>query len=129
VCALLTKQIDKEILYGDATVAIYQGFTSLDVVGHYMPDLASLGPLFDSYGFLVLDVTTCRVIGHRRMALVNREVNTWAGTLELGLPPRGFPGGVVIVYPIGPTGTDQVLPILQGTILVPPPGAADASQP
>lgn len=126
VSVLLTKQVEKDILYGDATFTVYEGFLSLDVVGHYMPDLASFGPRFNAYGFLVLNPTTCRILTHQRMVLVNPEVNTWAGTLELGTPPHGFPGGLVVVYPLEPTGASQVTPVLVGTVPSTEPDPMDA---
>lgn len=116
VSALLAKQLDKEILYGNATVTVYEGFTSLDVTGHYMPDLQGFGPPYDAYGFAVLDPDTCRVLMHQRMVLVDPAVNTWTGAMELGMPPHGFAGGLVIVYPLEASGAAQIVPVLAGTV-------------
>jgi len=121
VSVFLTKQVEKDILYGDATITVYEGFVSVDVAGHYMPDLPKFGPRFNAYGFLVLNPTTCQILAHQRMVVVDPEVNTWAGTLELGTPPHGFPGGLVVVYPLEPTGAFTVTPVLVGTL--PPIGA------
>jgi hypothetical protein len=116
VSVVLTNQTDKAIVYGDATLAIYEGFMSLDVVGHYMPDLSSFGPQYKAYGFLVLDPTAGTIITRQRMTLVHADVNTWAGSFELGLPPHGFGGGVVVVYPVAAGGGGQVIAVLQGAL-------------
>ncbi|MCL6594708.1 MAG: hypothetical protein K6V73_00665 [Firmicutes bacterium] len=88
----------------------------MDVTGHYMPDLQGFGPQYDAYGFAVLDPDTCRVLMHQRMVLVDPAVNTWTGTMELGMPPHGFAGGLVIVYPLEATGAAQIVPVLAGTV-------------
>jgi hypothetical protein len=119
VSILLVPQVEKAVLYGEASLVTFEGFQSFDVTCHYMPDLAGFGPQYMSFGFILINPNTGQVLAIERMVLLPNDTNDWAGSIEFGNPTQPVVAGQVIVFPMTADGSGFVVPVLAGTLQSP----------
>jgi hypothetical protein len=114
ICAVLTKAVEKEVRYGDASLVTAEGgFQSVDVIGHFMPDLQEG---CNSCGFILQSIDSGGILVIHRMVLLLGETNDWAGRYELGLSTRLLTGARIVVFSVSPDGSGPVMAYLAGTL-------------